>query len=91
MKENPHGGDIYSGDYTYDFSVNVNPFGPPESVRRAVRNAADHLDRYPDTSCRELRAALARKLSVRPEQLIFGNGAAELIYALVQGVRPGER
>lgn len=89
MKENPHGGDIYSGDYTYDFSVNVNPFGPPESVRRAVRNAADHLDRYPDTSCRELRAALARKLSVRPEQLIFGNGAAELIYALVQGVRPG--
>lgn len=88
MKENPHGGDIYSGDYSFDFSVNVNPFGPPESVRRAVRTSADLLDHYPDTCCRELRAALSRKLSVCPDRLIFGNGAAELIYALVQAVRP---
>lgn len=88
MKENPHGGDIYSADYLCDFSVNVNPSGPPESVCRAVRESADRLDRYPDTACRALRTALSGKLSVRPEYLIFGNGAAELIFALAQAVRP---
>lgn len=88
MLENPHGGDIYSGDYALDFSVNVNPFGPPEAVCQAVRESAGFLERYPDTSCRELREALSEKLSVLPEQLIFGNGAAELIYALVQALRP---
>lgn len=88
MKENPHGGDIYSGKYDYDFSVNVNPFGPPESVRQAVRESVECLTNYPDSSCQALRKALAEKLAVRPDHLIFGNGAAELIFALVQAVRP---
>ena len=88
MKENPHGGDIYSGRYDYDFSVNVNPFGPPESVRQAVRESVEYLTNYPDSSCQALRKALSEKLAVRPDHLIFGNGAAELIFALVQAVRP---
>lgn len=88
MKQNPHGGDIYSCDYICDFSVNVNPLGTPESVRSAVRKAAERLEQYPDTSCRSLRKALSLKLSVPEEKLIFGNGAAELIFALVQAVKP---
>lgn len=91
MKENPHGGDIYSGRYDYDFSVNVNPFGPPESVRQAVRESVECLTNYPDSSCQALRKALSEKLAVRPDHLIFGNGAAELIFALVQAVRPKRR
>lgn len=88
MKENPHGGDIYSGEYICDFSVNINPFGTPESVKNTVREAAEKLEQYPDTACRELRRALSEKLSVPEQMLIFGNGAAELIFALVQAVRP---
>lgn len=88
MKENPHGGDIYSGEYICDFSVNINPFGTPESVKNTVREAAEKLEQYPDTACRELRKALSEKLSVPEHMLIFGNGAAELIFALVQAVRP---
>lgn len=88
MKYNPHGGDIYSSDYICDFSVNVNPFGAPGSVLTAVRESAEKLANYPDTSCMELRGALARKLSLQEENLIFGNGAAELIFALVHALRP---
>ena len=68
--------------------MNVNPFGPPESVRQAVRESVEYLTNYPDSSCQALRKALSEKLAVRPDYLIFGNGAAELIFALVQAVRP---
>lgn len=90
MKNNPHGGDIYSRNYSCDFSVNVNPVGAPVSVLEAVKASAEKLSQYPDTSCTELREALAGKLSVPESSIIFGNGAAELIFALVQAVHPGQ-
>ena len=34
---NPHGGDIYGGGVTLDFSANTNPFGTPEGVLWAVQ------------------------------------------------------
>ena len=36
---NPHGGDIYGGGVTLDFSANTNPYGTPEGVLNAVKAA----------------------------------------------------
>ena len=33
--KNPHGGDREGRTIKLDFSVNTNPLGPPEAVRRA--------------------------------------------------------
>ena len=33
---NPHGGDIYGGGVTLDFSANTQPFGTPPGVIRAL-------------------------------------------------------
>ena len=64
-----------------DFSVNVNPYGPPAEVLAAV--AAARLDRYPDTHCREARQALSRSWDVPAERIALGNGAAELLWSTV--------
>ena len=57
--KNPHGGDLYAQPVRLDFSANTNPLGTPESVRRAVVEAAETLNQYPDPYCRELVAALS--------------------------------
>jgi histidinol-phosphate aminotransferase len=40
------------------------------------------LERYPDPAARRLRAAIARRLGVAGDQLVFGNGSDELIAML---------
>ncbi len=88
MEKHKHGGDIYSRKYKIDFSANINPLGPPESVIRAVQEAGEQIQNYPDVEQRRLKKALAEKEQVPKEWLIFGNGAAELIFALCLGLRP---
>lgn len=83
-----HGGDVYSHQVWADFSANINPLGPPEGVKRALTDCLSGITHYPDVQCRRLREALAKREGVRGEYLIFGNGAAELIYALALGLRP---
>lgn len=58
---------------------NENPYGPSPKVCKAVALAAKTLNRYPDGECFYLRKALAKKLKIKPEQLIFGNGSDEVI------------
>lgn len=83
-----HGGDIYTYQGVLDFSVNINPLGPAEEVVAAAKSAVDEMERYPDPECRALRAALSRKLQVPEDFLIFGNGAAELMFTLTLAKRP---
>ena len=86
--QNSHGGDIYGGDVTLDFSANTNPLGTPQGVLDAVRDALPELHRYPDPYCRRLVEAIAAFEGVPRESVLCGNGAAELIYAYCQAVRP---
>ena len=83
-----HGGEIYTGDYRLDFSANLNPLGMPDSVKAAVRQASELADRYPDAQCRELRRALSEVWRLPEEFFLCGNGAAELIMASAQALKP---
>lgn len=82
-----HGGDIYSSNIKYDFSVNVNPLGIPRNVRNAIKKSVKNLIHYPDMNCGELKNALEKSLSVDKNQLTFGNGASELISAFVRAAK----
>ncbi len=78
-----------SAESVLDFSVNSNPFGPSPAVRAAI--AATPLDRYPDRESLALRRALAERLQLSPEQLVVGNGTAELIWlAAFATLKPGD-
>ncbi|MDE7212829.1 MAG: aminotransferase class I/II-fold pyridoxal phosphate-dependent enzyme, partial [Lachnospiraceae bacterium] len=84
-----HGGDwCGDGSIRLDFSVNINPFGLPESGRKAYIDSISRLARYPDWDCRALRQALGNKLQLLPEHIFCGNGAAELIDRIVRALHP---
>ncbi len=86
MKRNEHGGDIYSRRVDYDFSANLNPLGIPEEVKQAAASA--DFERYPDPLCRRLTKALSEREGIPETRIVCGNGAAELIYRIVNAVKP---
>lgn len=83
-----HGGDIYRNRIRLDFSVNINPLGMPESVRRALAKGLGSAEYYPDIKSQELVSRLAEKTGVRPENIVLGNGASELLMAAVHAFSP---
>lgn len=58
---------------------NENPYGPSPMVLKTIQKEAKSINRYPDGGCFYLRAELAKKLKVKKNQLIFGNGSDEII------------
>jgi histidinol-phosphate/aromatic aminotransferase/cobyric acid decarboxylase-like protein len=60
-----------------DFSVNSNPFGPASVVVEALQSAT--ISRYPDKACLGLRQALKRQFNLPLDQIMVGNGTAELL------------
>lgn len=83
-----HGGNIYGNEIEYDFSVNLNPAGPPDSVRDALATALNHVEEYPDPEYRELRRGLANYWHLAEEQIVPGNGASELIPGIIRTLSP---
>ena len=88
MKEQVHGGDVYRYPDVIDFSSNMNPLGTPDSLKQAVIASMERISQYPDVRCERLTEALAAYERVQKEMLICGNGAADLIFSLVQALKP---
>ncbi len=87
--ERIHGGDIYSFDKdVLDFSINTNPLGIRHEIRAAAISAIGDMDKYPDRKQLKLKAAIGKMENVKPEHIICGNGASEIIFALVSAVKP---
>lgn len=83
-----HGGDVYRNKGYIDFSVNINPLGMPPRVKEEVVKQLEQVGHYPDIYCERLCREIAEYEQVEEDFLICGNGASELIYGLVQSLRP---
>lgn len=89
MQRFEHGGDIYDKPAVQlDFSANINPRGLPAGVKAAISRDVDAFARYPDPHCRALRAALASHHGLEQNQVLCGNGAADLIFRICACLRP---
>ena len=55
---------------------------------RGGEKGAESVEQYPDALCRDLTRALSEKEQLPEENILFANGAAELIFALTQALRP---
>jgi L-threonine-O-3-phosphate decarboxylase len=75
-------------DEILDFSANVTPSPLPDAVREVMARGADALGRYPDREARELRARVAERFGVEPDNVLVGNGATEFIFAIPRRLRP---
>lgn len=88
MEKHIHGGDVYHHQGCVDFSANCNPLGTPEGIKKAIIKSLDHINDYPQVGCTPLKEAIAEYESTKPDQVICGNGAAEVIFSLCRAVAP---
>ena len=88
MTKHIHGGDVYKYRNCLDFSANLNPLGTPESVKKAICDSLDHIAEYPQVGSELLREKIAEYEGVKTEEVICGNGAAEVIFTLCRAVNP---
>ncbi len=91
-----HGGDldIISRKYgikksdIVNFSGNVNPLGPPESVKKTIIDNVELITGYPDISYAKLRNSISEYTNVNAAHCIVGNGSTELISMFIRAVAP---
>lgn len=69
-------------DSLIKLASNENALGPSPLALTAMSSIAEQMHRYPDGGTYYLREAIARKLSMEPEQILPGNGSNELIELL---------
>jgi threonine-phosphate decarboxylase len=89
-----HGGQVYqlakqlgrSVETLLDFSASLNPLGAPVSVVRAMRNAVNECQHYPDPYSEDLRVRLAQEHGISEESILVSNGSAEIIRILPQAL-----
>lgn len=88
---------LLKGRELIDFSSNINPLGIPESFTNHIDEAVKNLNRYPDAKYRELKYNLKEYINkgftlfsdgreqkfITEEHIIVGNGAAEVIDAVI--------
>ncbi|MGF7185779.1 threonine-phosphate decarboxylase [Desulfitispora alkaliphila] len=95
-KTAPHGGNIYNfakkhgyhEQEVIDFSANINPLKYPAGLKEEIINSFENIKHYPDPDCTELKAMAAELYQTHWENIIAGNGAVDLIYTIVQRLRP---
>lgn len=89
-----HGGNLrwakehYGLEEFVDLSANINPFGPPEGVFERLQEGLPQIVHYPDPESKALRRKLSDLTGVPYDMIMVGNGAGELIYTLMQALRP---
>ncbi len=62
-----------------DFSVNLNPYGPPDFVFTAIKEAMTEIKMYPDTESKGLREKISKRFGCKEEEVLVGAGVSELI------------
>ncbi len=73
-----------------DFSSNINPYAPPPDVLQVAHQL--DFSPYPDRDAIQLRRVIGERFRLDPDQIVVGNGAAELIWlTLFTFCAPGGR
>lgn len=73
-------------------NTNENPYGPSPKVLQALQaEVADSLRLYPDPTGAELKAAVARRHGLTPQQVFVGNGSDEVLAHTFQALLKHEQ
>jgi histidinol-phosphate aminotransferase len=72
-------------DEIYKLASNEVPFSP-FYIRKSIIKELNYINRYPLSDCFYLRKQLAKKLKVKEENIVFGNGSDELIVLSLRAV-----
>ncbi len=70
------------GRKVFKLSANETPLGPSPKAIAAYRDAAAHLEDYPEGTSRVLREAIGRAFGLDPDRIICGAGSDEILNLL---------
>jgi histidinol-phosphate aminotransferase len=73
-----------SGVEMIKLASNENPFGPSPRAMEAIRAVANEVNLYPDNDATELRAALAARHQLSPDQIFLADGSLGLLDILAR-------
>jgi histidinol-phosphate aminotransferase len=73
-----------SGVSMIKLASNENPLGPSPRALEAIRTAASAVNLYPDNDASELRAELAARHKLAPEQIFLADGSLGLLDILAR-------
>lgn len=62
-----------------DFSANINPIGPPSSLKEKWNDFYNEIMVYPDPLAVTIKDRIAEKEKISVDSILIGNGGAELI------------
>ena len=85
-----HGGNIFQFAHeqriepyeVIDYSANINPLGPSQRGLDALNDQLRYISHYPDATNDDVLNAIADTYGMDKHQIVVGNGAAELLYAI---------
>ena len=85
-----HGGDWHSAltlsqlpeEELIDFSVSLNPLGPPEISANLTNQIINCLERYPEPRSDRLKECFAKYRDIPKSSILAGNGSNELIHLI---------
>ena len=91
-----HGGNIYEIEEQWgipkgeliDYSANINPLGVPLEIREMIHQQVDALINYPDPNYNDLKVAISSFYKIEKDDIILGNGAAEVIHSYIKALKP---
>jgi histidinol-phosphate aminotransferase len=70
------------GRKVFKLSANETPLGPSPKAIAAYRDAASHLEDYPEGTSRVLREAIGRAFGLDPNRIVCGAGSDEILNLL---------
>lgn len=82
-----HMANIYKKDTSkiIDFSSNINPI-IIDNIEKYIIESIDKCRSYPDIYYTNLRNNISKYINIKPEFIIPGNGATEIIYLLMKSI-----
>lgn len=82
---------LYGSDAGWTrLASNENAFPPSPKVLESLVNALFDINRYPESEF-ELKGLLAEKYTIKPQNVLIGNGSNELIETALKAMRRGGR
>jgi threonine-phosphate decarboxylase len=66
----------------FDFSVNINPLGFPEILKKTILENINKITLYPEINSNSLKEKIAYKLNCSSSNIVVGNGSNQLIYSI---------
>ena len=91
-----HGGNVdeIARKYKYDpmeiidSSATINPLGLNKNINSSMIKAVDKVIKYPDITYFNLKNSIGEFESISSNNIILGNGAAEVIFNIIRALNP---